>query len=219
MNEGNILDEILLDLFDQAIDSINKKENACNDCDDNCGDDAELFYFLDEFDNDDNMDLNCFNCTNSCDDTCKCKDCEDSEFKEVQFVFIDRVIFNDPATIIIWSDGTKTIAKCESCDTFSKETGFLTCFAKKMMGNTEFHKAMHNYCYDALTEDELRMEREKLRLEKKNANNESAISLDGEKALIDGAETIEPESAKESGSDRNSKKKDDATSNSKTALA
>lgn len=48
---------------------------------------------------------------------------------------IERVIFNDPATIIIWEDGTKTIVKCQEGDTYSKELGLAMCFAKKFLGN------------------------------------------------------------------------------------
>lgn len=29
---------------------------------------------------------------------------------------IDHVIFHAPATIVYWSDGTKTVVKCQECD-------------------------------------------------------------------------------------------------------
>lgn len=48
---------------------------------------------------------------------------------------IERVIFNNPATIVIWSDGTKTVVKCQEGDTYSKETGLALCIAKKALGN------------------------------------------------------------------------------------
>lgn len=48
---------------------------------------------------------------------------------------IDRVIFNDPATIVYWKDGTKTVVKCQEGDTYSAETGLALCFAKKALGN------------------------------------------------------------------------------------
>lgn len=48
---------------------------------------------------------------------------------------IERVIFNDPATIIYWKDGTKTVVKCQEGDTYSKETGFVMCYLKKLLGN------------------------------------------------------------------------------------
>lgn len=43
-----------------------------------------------------------------------------------------RVIFNEPATIVFWNDGTKTIVKCSEHDTFTKEGGFAAALAKKM---------------------------------------------------------------------------------------
>ena len=49
---------------------------------------------------------------------------------------IERVIFNDPATIVIWSDGSKTVVKCQDGDTYSEEIGLAMCIAKKYLGNS-----------------------------------------------------------------------------------
>lgn len=46
-----------------------------------------------------------------------------------------NVIFNDPATIVYWNDGTKTVVKCQPGDVFSAETGLTTAMLKKYMGN------------------------------------------------------------------------------------
>ncbi len=48
---------------------------------------------------------------------------------------IKKVIFNDPATIVFWTDGTKTVAKAHGDDKFNKEVGLTVCIAKKAMGN------------------------------------------------------------------------------------
>lgn len=48
---------------------------------------------------------------------------------------IKDVIFNDPATIVIWADGTKTVVKCQPNDEYNKETGLALCIAKKYLGN------------------------------------------------------------------------------------
>lgn len=48
---------------------------------------------------------------------------------------LKEVIFNDPATICIWSDGSKTVVKCEEGDTFDKEKGIALCFMKKINNN------------------------------------------------------------------------------------
>lgn len=47
----------------------------------------------------------------------------------------EKVIFNDPATIVIWSDGTKTVVKCKPEDVFDPEKGLALCFMKKALGN------------------------------------------------------------------------------------
>lgn len=59
---------------------------------------------------------------------------------------IERVVFNDPATIVFWKDGTKTVVKCSKGDTFSEESGIAMCFMKKMHGNgNEYHKIFKEY--------------------------------------------------------------------------
>lgn len=47
---------------------------------------------------------------------------------------IERVIFHDPATIVYWKDGTKTVVKCQD-EEFDKEKGLLAAIAKKVYGN------------------------------------------------------------------------------------
>lgn len=48
---------------------------------------------------------------------------------------IERVIFNYPATIVIWKDDTKTVVKCSEKDQYDEETGLALCIAKKALGN------------------------------------------------------------------------------------
>lgn len=48
---------------------------------------------------------------------------------------IKNVIFNYPATVVLWEDGTKTVVKCQEGDEYSKETGLALCIAKKALGN------------------------------------------------------------------------------------
>lgn len=53
---------------------------------------------------------------------------------------IKNVIFNDPATIVFWEDGTKTVVKCRDGDEFDPEKGLAMAIAKKAYGNKG------NYC-------------------------------------------------------------------------
>lgn len=48
---------------------------------------------------------------------------------------IEKVIFNDPATIVLWKDGTKTIVKCGNEDAYDPEKGLAMAIAKKALGN------------------------------------------------------------------------------------
>lgn len=56
------------------------------------------------------------------------------------FSEIKDIIINDPATIILWKDGTKTIVKCQPVDTFDPGTGIAMAILKKLYGNSGFYK-------------------------------------------------------------------------------
>ena len=61
-------------------------------------------------------------------------------------VCIRKVIFNDPATIVLWSDGSKTVVKCGPEDTYDMEKGLAMAIVKKMAGNdNRFHKVFKQY--------------------------------------------------------------------------
>lgn len=61
---------------------------------------------------------------------------------------IKNVIFNDPATIVFWEDGTKTVVKCQEEDTYSKETGFAMCLIKKFFDNSNsFNELFKKWVY------------------------------------------------------------------------
>ena len=47
---------------------------------------------------------------------------------------IENVIFNDPATIVFWSDHTKTVVKVEN-EEFDPEKGLAMAISKKALGN------------------------------------------------------------------------------------
>lgn len=49
---------------------------------------------------------------------------------------LEKVIFHEPATIVYWIDGTKTVVKCGPDDTFDPEKGIALCYMKKVLGNT-----------------------------------------------------------------------------------
>lgn len=49
-------------------------------------------------------------------------------------MMIRKVIFNDPATIVFWEDGTKTVVKCHN-EQYDPEKGLAMAIAKKACGN------------------------------------------------------------------------------------
>ena len=48
---------------------------------------------------------------------------------------IDQVIYNDPATIVTFKDGTKVCVKASKGDTFNKETGLVYAIVKRLYAN------------------------------------------------------------------------------------
>ena len=48
---------------------------------------------------------------------------------------IEKVIYNDPATIVFWKDGTKTVVKACEDDEYDPEKGLAMAISKKALGN------------------------------------------------------------------------------------
>lgn len=80
-------------------------------------------------------------------------ECELGEKYRHKELKITRVVFNDPATIVFWTDGTKTVVKQQKCDKkkkFDPEKGLAMAIAKKALGNqgnyfNEFRKWVDTY--------------------------------------------------------------------------
>ena len=56
------------------------------------------------------------------------------------------VIFNDPATIVFWSDNTKTVVKTQDGESYDPEKGMAMAFCKKFMGDNKrdyYHTFLH----------------------------------------------------------------------------
>lgn len=60
---------------------------------------------------------------------------------------VTKVIYNDPATIVYFSDGSKTVVKTYYGDSFDEQTGLLMCIAKRFLGD-EFHKVLRENVSD-----------------------------------------------------------------------
>lgn len=70
---------------------------------------------------------------------------------------VKKVIFNGTHTVVLWSDGIKTIVNCNEGDEFDKEKGIALCFMKRFCGNTgAFNEILKKFAYDEeLNEDSL----------------------------------------------------------------
>lgn len=58
---------------------------------------------------------------------------------------IKDVIFNEPATIVYWSDGTKTVVKTQEGEKYDPEKGLAMAISKKALGNKHdyYHTFLH----------------------------------------------------------------------------
>lgn len=64
--------------------------------------------------------------------------------------YIKEVIYNDPAVIVMWSDGTKTTSVCDVEDTFVPETGLVLCVLKKLISNKMTARLVSNWVPDSV---------------------------------------------------------------------
>ena len=77
----------------------------------------------------------------TCDCACSCNK-DDNALKDYDADItsdilddIKQVIFNDPATIVTFSDGTKVCVKANENDKFSKEVGLMYALVKRLYAN------------------------------------------------------------------------------------
>lgn len=66
-------------------------------------------------------------------------------------VYIKRVVYNNPATIVVWSDDTKTVAKIHNNDVYSEETGLILCVIKKILGTNTVHQLIKDWIPDHIS--------------------------------------------------------------------
>jgi len=64
-------------------------------------------------------------------------------------VYIKQVIYNNPATIVFWSDDSKTVCVVNDedaySDTYSREAGLSICILKKLCGATRVYDIFHDW--------------------------------------------------------------------------
>lgn len=86
--------------------------------------------------------------------------------KDMKAATIKNVIFNPPATIVFWSNGDKTVVKCDKTEEFDPEKGMAMAVSKHALGNkgayyNEFVKYAGKYS-NKMLDEKLLMITEKL---------------------------------------------------------
>lgn len=66
---------------------------------------------------------------------------------------IEKVIYNGPATTVIFDDKTKVTVKCQLGDPWDDLTGVLAAIAKRAYGGTGHYNTMVEKAIDAANED------------------------------------------------------------------
>lgn len=80
------------------------------------------------------------------------------EHSDMKMPEIKNVKFNDPATIVFWSDGTKTVVKAGPNDIFDPEKGLAMAIVKKVYGNVGRYYNNISKWVDGYYEDEKKKE-------------------------------------------------------------
>lgn len=64
-------------------------------------------------------------------------------------VAIKDVIFANPATVVFWSDGSKTVVKTRGDEKYDPEKGLAMAIIKKISGNTgNYYEIFKRWCKD-----------------------------------------------------------------------
>lgn len=63
-------------------------------------------------------------------------------------IYITKVIYNKPAVIAIWSDGTKTRSTCDKDDIWNPELGLMLCVMKKLQGQAFVSKLFRDWAIE-----------------------------------------------------------------------
>ena len=64
---------------------------------------------------------------------------------EGNFIYIEKVIYNAPKTIVFWNDGTKTSSTCGEHDSYNPEMGLALAVLKKITSNEFTVRTLHDW--------------------------------------------------------------------------
>ena len=64
---------------------------------------------------------------------------------EMGKIYITKVLYNNPATVVFWSDGTTTKNICPPDTLYNPDAGLAFCILKKLMGGDEMAKLFNDW--------------------------------------------------------------------------
>lgn len=86
---------------------------------------------------------------------------------EAHTIAIERVMFNGGCTIVFWTDGTKTVVKCDKREEFDMEKGLMAAIIKRLYGcpsqNTSGYNALfREFCVESNIETNKKSKKEQV---------------------------------------------------------
>ena len=84
----------------------------------------------------------------------------------------ERIIFNGRTTVVFWSDGSKSMVRCDDVDNYDREMAVAMCLAHKMMGSKAKFKKLVAKGYETMTVEEDNIRQAK-KMEKKLLQDEN----------------------------------------------
>jgi len=85
-------------------------------------------------------------------------------------IYIKKVIYNPPCTIVFWSDDTKTTSKCDEHDTFDRTSGLALAILKKFISPAEVAHIFEDWVPAGKAKDYAKVELKDLRKKSKKVS-------------------------------------------------
>lgn len=90
---------------------------------------------------------------------------------------VDRIIFNPPATIVFWKDGSKTVVKCHGDQTFNPYYGFCAALAKHIYKSNSAVNRMVDKYVSEMTHDSLVKYSDSYTKDNKKTNDDGYVGV------------------------------------------
>lgn len=187
MNTRNL--EIAMLAFDQSLDRLARLNR-------NCGSNIKVYTYPPIKQT---IDADCYEDDEPCKETSTIDTAP--SFEDI-IDDVQHVIYNDPATIVTFSDGTKVCVKACEKDTFNKETGLIYALVKRLYANDidedtgylvsrGLGEKINKIVKNAVDQKE----NEKIKRAERKAKKEKRAALEAEKAKL--ANEVSEQAAKE----------------------